>query len=64
MVNRTAGVKYQMILDPALSAAIDEWAWQRRVKSRAEAIRNLLDQALQDDRKSAAIEVPRAEDAA
>lgn len=39
MAGRT--IKFQLMLSPGEAAAIDDWMFQNRLKSRAEAIRQL-----------------------
>lgn len=41
-------IKFQMMLEPSLAAALDEWSWSNRVRSRAEAIRQLVRRELNE----------------
>lgn len=38
--------RMQVILTPAELEALDEWGWERRIRSRAEVIRRLLELGL------------------
>jgi hypothetical protein len=42
--NKTERV--QLLMSPSQVEAIDEWGWQRRIRTRAEAIRQLVDLGL------------------
>jgi len=42
-------IKFQMMLEPSLAAALDDWSWRNRVRSRAEAIRQLVRKELSEN---------------
>lgn len=39
-------VKFQLMLEPSLAQAIEEWSWQNRIRSKADAIRFLVRKGL------------------
>lgn len=46
MHKESRDVKFQMMFSPSELCAIDEYRWQNRIGSRAEAMRRLIEQAL------------------
>ena len=42
MKNEGRSIKFQLMFSPSELAAVDEYRWRNRVRSRAEAIRHLV----------------------
>lgn len=38
--------RFNMFLSPSEMAAIDEWAWENRIRSKSEAVRRLIQMGL------------------
>lgn len=39
-------IKFQLMLEPSLAHEIEEWGWQNRMRSKADAIRYLVRKGL------------------
>lgn len=44
-------IKFQMMMSQQESEAIEEWRWKNRISSKAEAIRLLVQKALEQEKK-------------
>jgi metal-responsive CopG/Arc/MetJ family transcriptional regulator len=42
-------VKFQMMLEPSIAEAVDDWSFTNRVRTRAEAIRRLIKAGLETE---------------
>lgn len=56
MADELKTIKFQMMLSPSEAEAIDDWGFKRRIRSRAEAIRRLVQIGMEFDEQAPQLE--------